>query len=86
MLEGVRFGGHKIPSLLFVDDVVLFALGQLNVKHVAMVLIGKKVECLLWVLEELLPHMKKFKYLKSCSQVRGEWREKWTGGLRRHWQ
>ncbi|KAK3509084.1 hypothetical protein QTP70_020296 [Hemibagrus guttatus] len=32
-LEGVRFGDHKIPSLIFADDVVLLAPSGLDLLH-----------------------------------------------------
>ncbi|TWW77246.1 hypothetical protein D4764_12G0006360 [Takifugu flavidus] len=83
-VEGVEFGGQKISSLLFADDVVLLApsnrdlqqmLGRFTTeceaagmristsKSESMVLARKKVECLLWVGEEVLPQVEEFKYL-----------------------
>uniref|UniRef100_A0A8C6Q6L6 Reverse transcriptase domain-containing protein n=1 Tax=Nothobranchius furzeri TaxID=105023 RepID=A0A8C6Q6L6_NOTFU len=83
-VEGIRFGGLRIRSLLFADDVVLLASSerdlQLSLEQFAvdceaagmrisssksetMVLIRKRVECLLRVRDEVLPQVEEFKYL-----------------------
>uniref|UniRef100_A0A8C6KY55 Reverse transcriptase domain-containing protein n=1 Tax=Nothobranchius furzeri TaxID=105023 RepID=A0A8C6KY55_NOTFU len=83
-VEGIRFGGLRIRSLLFADDVVLLASSerdlQLSLERFAaeceaagmrisssksetMVLIQKRVECLLRVRDEVLPQVEEFKYL-----------------------
>uniref|UniRef100_A0A8C6NIQ5 Reverse transcriptase domain-containing protein n=1 Tax=Nothobranchius furzeri TaxID=105023 RepID=A0A8C6NIQ5_NOTFU len=83
-VEGIRFGGLRIRSLLFADDVVLLASSerdlQLSLERFAaeceaagmrisssksetMVLIRKRVECLLRVRDEVLPQVEEFKYL-----------------------
>ncbi|TWW77345.1 hypothetical protein D4764_12G0007350 [Takifugu flavidus] len=78
-VEGVEFGGWKISSLLFADDVVLLAPSNRDVQQMlgrfatgmristskseSMVLARKKVECLLRVGEEVLPQVEEFKYL-----------------------
>uniref|UniRef100_A0A8C6KHS8 Reverse transcriptase domain-containing protein n=1 Tax=Nothobranchius furzeri TaxID=105023 RepID=A0A8C6KHS8_NOTFU len=83
-VEGIRFGGLRIRSLLFADDVVLLASSERDLqlslewfgaeceaagmrisssKSETMVLIQKRVECLLWVRDEVLPQVEEFKYL-----------------------
>uniref|UniRef100_A0A8C6LTA7 Reverse transcriptase domain-containing protein n=1 Tax=Nothobranchius furzeri TaxID=105023 RepID=A0A8C6LTA7_NOTFU len=83
-VEGICFGGLRIRSLLFADDVVLLASSerdlQLSLERFAveceaagmrisssksetMVFIRKRVECLLWVRDEVLPQVEEFKYL-----------------------
>ncbi|KAK3529892.1 hypothetical protein QTP86_007210 [Hemibagrus guttatus] len=75
-LEGVRFGDHRISSLIFADDVVLLASSSLfaaecevagmrvsSSKSEAMVLDRKKVVCTLQVGGEVLPQVEEFKYL-----------------------
>uniref|UniRef100_A0A8C6PI18 Reverse transcriptase domain-containing protein n=1 Tax=Nothobranchius furzeri TaxID=105023 RepID=A0A8C6PI18_NOTFU len=83
-VEGISFGGLRIRSLLFADDVVLLASSerdlQLSLERFAaeceaagmrisssnsetMVLIQKRVECLLWVRDEVLPQVEELKYL-----------------------
>ncbi|KAI3351207.1 hypothetical protein L3Q82_005760 [Scortum barcoo] len=46
--EGVRFGNHRISSLLFADDVVLMASSGQDLQHVG---------------GEVLPQVEEFKYL-----------------------
>uniref|UniRef100_A0A8C6P3P0 Reverse transcriptase domain-containing protein n=1 Tax=Nothobranchius furzeri TaxID=105023 RepID=A0A8C6P3P0_NOTFU len=83
-VEGIRFGGLRIRSLLFADDVVLLASSECDLqlslerftaeceatgmrigssKYETMVLIRKRVECLLRVRDEVLPQVEEFKYL-----------------------
>uniref|UniRef100_A0A8C6NNI1 Reverse transcriptase domain-containing protein n=1 Tax=Nothobranchius furzeri TaxID=105023 RepID=A0A8C6NNI1_NOTFU len=83
-VEGIRFGGLRIRSLLFADDVVVLASSERDLllslerfaaeceaagmrisssKSKTMVLIRKKVECLLRVRDEVLPQVEEFKYL-----------------------
>uniref|UniRef100_A0A8C6NQZ4 Reverse transcriptase domain-containing protein n=1 Tax=Nothobranchius furzeri TaxID=105023 RepID=A0A8C6NQZ4_NOTFU len=83
-VEDIHFGGLRIRSLLFVDDVVLLASSerdlQLSLERFAaeceaagmrisssksetMVLIRKRVECLLRVRDEVLSQVEEFKYL-----------------------
>ncbi|KAK3527334.1 hypothetical protein QTP86_021953 [Hemibagrus guttatus] len=78
-LEGVRFGDHRISSLIFADDVVLLAPSSLDLQHAlghfaagmrvstskseAMVLDQKKVACTLEVGGEVSPQVEEFKYL-----------------------
>ncbi|KAI3372213.1 hypothetical protein L3Q82_022653 [Scortum barcoo] len=53
--EGVRFGNHRISSLLFADDVVLLASSSQDLQH--------GVACPLRVGGEVLPQVEEFKYL-----------------------
>uniref|UniRef100_A0A8C6NQ68 Reverse transcriptase domain-containing protein n=1 Tax=Nothobranchius furzeri TaxID=105023 RepID=A0A8C6NQ68_NOTFU len=83
-VDGIRFGGLRIRSLLFADDVVLLASSERDLqlslerftaeceaagmrisssKSETMVLIRKRVECLLRVRDEVLPQGEEFKYL-----------------------
>uniref|UniRef100_A0A8C6KZX9 Reverse transcriptase domain-containing protein n=1 Tax=Nothobranchius furzeri TaxID=105023 RepID=A0A8C6KZX9_NOTFU len=83
-VEGIRFGGLRIRSLFFADDVILLASSerdlQLSLERFAaeceaagmrisssksetMVLIWKRIECLLQVGDEVLPQVEEFKYL-----------------------
>ena len=98
-VEGVEFGGGRISSLLFADDVVFLASSNIDLqlslgrftaeceaagmkistsKSEAMVLSRKRVECSLWVGEEVLPQVEEFKYLRVLFTVRVGWR--WIGG------
>ncbi|KAI3352513.1 hypothetical protein L3Q82_005198 [Scortum barcoo] len=68
--EGVRFGNHRISSLLFADDDVVllasFKLAGMRIstsKSEAMVLDRKRVACPLRVGGEVLPQVEEFKYL-----------------------
>uniref|UniRef100_A0A8C6M1L2 Reverse transcriptase domain-containing protein n=1 Tax=Nothobranchius furzeri TaxID=105023 RepID=A0A8C6M1L2_NOTFU len=92
-VEGIRFAGLRIRSLLFADDVVLLASSerdlQLSLERFAaeceaagmrisssksetMVLIRKRVECLLWVRDEVLPQVEEFKYLRVLVTSEGK--------------
>uniref|UniRef100_A0A669C5T3 Reverse transcriptase domain-containing protein n=1 Tax=Oreochromis niloticus TaxID=8128 RepID=A0A669C5T3_ORENI len=76
VVEGLHFGGLRISSLLFTDDVVLLASSgdglllaleavgmRINTpKSEAMVLSRKRVECPLRVRDETLPQVEEFKY------------------------
>ncbi|TWW59478.1 hypothetical protein D4764_06G0010080 [Takifugu flavidus] len=53
-VEGVEFGGRKISSLLFADDVVLLAPSNRDLQQ----MLGR-----FWVGEEVLPQVEEFKYL-----------------------
>ncbi|KAI3364402.1 hypothetical protein L3Q82_010826 [Scortum barcoo] len=53
--EGVRFGNHRISSLLFADDVVLMASSGQDLQHGGV--------CPLQVGGEVLPQVEEFKYL-----------------------
>ncbi len=103
MMEVVRFGGLRIPSLLFADDVVLLmssnndlqlSLGQFAAeceaagmrisisKSETMDLSRKRVDCPLWVREELLPQVEEFKYLGVLFRSEGKMEreiDRWTG-------
>ncbi|KAI3359801.1 hypothetical protein L3Q82_014174 [Scortum barcoo] len=54
--EGVRFGNHRISSLLFADDVVLMASSGQDLQHVLERFAAE------WV-EKVLPQVEEFKYL-----------------------
>jgi len=87
--ESVRFGDLRIASLLFADDVVLWATSDRDLaaeceavgmrvstsKSEAMVLCQKTVECSLLVGSELLLQVKEFKYLwvLFTSEGKMEW-------------
>ncbi|TWW81188.1 hypothetical protein D4764_01G0010030 [Takifugu flavidus] len=59
-VEGVKFGGRKISSLLFADDAVLLAPSNRDLQQV----LGRfATECLLRVGEEVLPQVEELKYL-----------------------
>uniref|UniRef100_A0A8C6MJS2 Reverse transcriptase domain-containing protein n=1 Tax=Nothobranchius furzeri TaxID=105023 RepID=A0A8C6MJS2_NOTFU len=92
-VEGIHFGGLRIRSLLFADDLVLLASSECDLqlslerfaaecetagmrisssKSETMVLIQKRVECLLRVRDEVLPQVEEFKYLRVLFMSEGK--------------
>uniref|UniRef100_A0A8C6P9E0 Reverse transcriptase domain-containing protein n=1 Tax=Nothobranchius furzeri TaxID=105023 RepID=A0A8C6P9E0_NOTFU len=102
-VEGFCFGGLRIRSLLFADDVVLLASSECDLqlsleqfaaeceaagmrisssKSETMVLIQKRIKCLLRVRDEVLPQVEEFKYLGFLFTSEGKLQceiDRWTG-------